>query len=326
MIQKLSDLPGAVEETETEPGFERVGALKGETYNLVALDQTITARAFTAKLSDMGFDKDELESQGHIINYMIDPVGSAELVKAPKLTRDGAEVTFGVIPQTGYKITEVTANGVELEEIDPENIASPSNAERADEAVYYTIPEVLEDQEVEIFLEEIVPGTHPAFNQAKTVNGVTVTVTAEEGIIPEGTELTVTEVTDQVQEAVIEKTANDEETGTNVTAVIAYDINLMLDGKKLNNDWGQSHHVNVKFSGERIEQLSKEADTLQVATLETPTETVEAALGGTEEMPVVDNITPDNIQINAEGRESIDVGQAKLLWMQWSLRRDILPL
>ena len=90
----------------------------------------------------MGFDKDELESQGHIINYMIDPVGSAELVKAPKLTRDGAEVTFGVIPQTGYKITEVTANGVELEETDPENIASPSNAERADEAVYYTIPEV----------------------------------------------------------------------------------------------------------------------------------------------------------------------------------------
>ena len=136
---KLSDLPGAVEETETEPGFERVGALKGETYNLVALDQTITARAFTAKLSDMGFDKDELESQGHIINYMIDPVGSAELVKAPKLTRDGAEVTFGVIPQTGYKITEVTANGVELEEIDPENIASPSNAERADEDLYFLI-------------------------------------------------------------------------------------------------------------------------------------------------------------------------------------------
>lgn len=318
---KLSNLPGAVEETETEPGFERVGVLKGETYNLVALDQTITARAFTAKLSDMGFDKDELESQGHIINYMIDPVGSAELVKAPKLTRDGAEVTFGVIPQTGYKITEVTANGVELEETDPENIASPSNAERADEAVYYTIPEVLEDQEVEIFLEEIVPGTHPAFNQAKTVNGVTVTVTAEEGIIPEGTELTVTEVTDQVQEAVIEKTASDEETGTNVTAVIAYDINLMLDGKKLNNDWGQSHHVNVKFSGERIEQLSKEADTLQVATLETPTETVEAALGGTEEMPVVDNITPDNIQINAEGRESIDVaGEASVDAVEFEAR------
>ena len=223
---KLSDLPGAVEETETEPGFERVGVLKGETYNLVALDQTITARAFTAKLSDMGFDKDELESQGHIINYMIDPVGSAELVKAPKLTRDGAEVTFGVIPQTGYKITEVTANGVELEETDPENIASPSNAERADEAVYYTIPEVLEDQEVEIFLEEIVPGTHPAFEYAENINGVTVTISAAEGILPEGTTAKVTEVTDHVENAVKEKVENEtaETEPVEVKSVLAYDM------------------------------------------------------------------------------------------------------
>lgn len=99
----------------------------------------------------------------------------------------------------------------------------------------------------------------------------------------------------------------------------------MLDGKKLNNDWGQSHHVNVKFSGERIEQLSKEADTLQVATLETPTETVEAALGGTEEMPVVDNITR-TISRSMQKAEKVLMLQAKLLWMQWSLRRDILPL
>lgn len=77
----------------------------------------------------------------------------------------------------------------------------------------------------------------------------------------------------------------------------------------------------MKFSGERIEQLSKEADTLQVATLETPTETVEAALGGTEEMPVVDNITPDNIQINAEGRESIDVaGEASVDAVEFEAR------
>lgn len=312
---QISDLPDDTNtaEEEDEPDFKRVGTLKGETYNLASLDQTVTIRAFTAKLSDMGLDKEELENQGHMIDYMIDPTGSAELVKASKLARDGAEVTFGVIPQTGYKITEITANGTELEEVEAANIASPSNAERADNAVYYVIPEVLEDQEVEIFLEEEVPGSHPAFDQSKTVNGVIVSVTAEEGIIPEGTVLEVTEVTDQVKDAVIKKAASDESDVSNVTDVIAYDINLMLDGKKLNNDWGKNHHVNVKFSGERVEQLSKNADTLQVATLETPTETVEAALGGTEEMPVVDNITADNIQINAEGRDSIDVaGEASL--------------
>ncbi|MEI3366674.1 MAG: hypothetical protein V8R59_14125 [Enterocloster sp.] len=47
--------------------------------------------------------------------------------------------------------------------------------------------------------------------------------------------------------------------------------------------WGQSHHVNVKFSGERIDEQSKEADTLQVATLETPTETIESVVTGTED-------------------------------------------
>ena len=155
---------------------------------------------------------------------------------------------------------------------------------------------------------------------------MTVTVTAEEGIIPEGTELTVTEVTDQVQEAVIEKTASDEEADTNVTAVIAYDINLMLDGKKLNNDWGQSHHVNVKFSGERIEQLSKEADTLQVATLETPTETAEAAFFSEPKKCRWQMGPPQTISRSMQKAEKVLMLQAKLLWRQWSLRRDILPL
>ena len=275
---KLSDLPGAVEETETEPGFERVGALKGETYNLVALDQTITARAFTAKLSDMGFDKDELESQGHIINYMIDPVGSAELVKAPKLTRDGAEVTFGVIPQTGYKITEVTANGVELEETDSENIASPSNAERADEAVYYTIPEVLEDQEVEIFLEEIVPGTHPAFEYAENINGVIVTISAAEGILPEGTTAKVIEVTDHVENAVKEKVESEaaETDSVEVKSVLAYDITLYdAQGNVLNDSWSTNGYVHVSFSGSVIEEKSKEAETVEISHLDTEADTIE---------------------------------------------------
>ena len=226
----------------------------------------------------MGFDKDELESQGHIINYMIDPVGSAELVKAPKLTRDGAEVTFGVIPQTGYKITEVTVNGVELEETDLENIASPSNAERADEAVYYTIPEVLEDQEVEIFLEEIVPGTHPAFEYAENINGVIVTIAAAEGILPEGTTAKVIEVTDHVENAVKEKVENETaETETvEVKSVLAYDITLYdAQGNVLNDSWSTNGYVHVSFSGAVIEEKSKEAETVEISHLDTEADTIE---------------------------------------------------
>lgn len=309
---KLSDLPGAVEETETEPGFERVGALKGETYNLVALDQTITARAFTAKLSDMGFDKDELESQGHIINYMIDPVGSAELVKAPKLTRDGAEVTFGVIPQTGYKITEVTANGVELEETDPENIASPSNAERADEAVYYTIPEVLEDQEVEIFLEEVIPGSHPAFEYAETLNGVTVSISAAEGILPEGTTAKIAEVTENVENAVKEKVESEaaETDSVEVKSVLAYDITLYdAQGNVLNDSWSRNGYVKVSFSGAPIEEKSKEAAVIEISHLDTDADTTEGVVTAdkikgleqvADEVVVADETSVESVEFEAK--------------------------
>lgn len=277
---KLSDAPDAVNkvEEESEPSFDRVGALKGETYNLASLDQTVTIRAFTAKLADMGYDKDELESQGHIIDYMIDPTGSAELVKAPKLVRDGAEVVFGVIPQTGYRLMEVTANGVELEEVEAEDIASPSNATKADEAVYYVIPEVLEDQEVEIFLEEEIPGSHPAFEYAETLNGVTVSISAADGILPEGTTAKIAEVTENVENAVKEKVESEasETAAVEVNAVLAYDITLYdAQGNVLNDSWSRNGYVKVSFSGAPIEEKSKEAAVIDISHLDTDVDTTE---------------------------------------------------
>ena len=104
-----------------------------------------------------------------------------------------------------------------------------------------------------------------------------------------------------------EETGEEAEEASNITAVLAYDINLMLNGKKLNNTWGDSNYVTVRFSGDRIQEASKEADKIEIAALETPTETVEAALGGTEEMPVVDHLTADNIELNTEGRQAIEI-------------------
>ena len=284
---KLSDVPDAVNkaEEESEPSFDRVGALKGETYNLASLDQTVTIRAFTAKLSDMGYDKDELESQGHIIDYMIDPTGSAELVKAPKLVRDGAEVVFGVIPQAGYRLMEVTANGEELEEVEAEDIASPSNASRADEAVYYVIPEVLEDQEVEIFLEEEIPGSHPAFEYAETLNGVTVSISAAEGILPEGTTAKIAEVTENVENAVKEKVESEaaETDAVEVKSVLAYDITLYdAQGNVLNDSWSRNGYVKVSFSGAPIEEKSKEAAVIEISHLDTDVNTTESVVTADE--------------------------------------------
>lgn len=300
--------PDVKVELEEEVSFDRRGTLTGETYNLAALDQTVTARAFTVTFSKLGLDKEYLEAEAHIIDYLIDPVGSAELVKAPKLVRDGAEVAFGIVPQAGYAIIEVTANGEELEEIEAEDIitetlpenaysnatpseavyvtATASDAGYSDtsssgsgssgafrtDAVYYEIPAVLEDQEVEIFLEEIVPGTHPAFRYAKTINGVTVTVSAEEGILPEGTTAEVQEVTSHVEEAVKEKVEqeNTEAESTEVTSVLAYDITLYdAAGNKLDDSWSNNGYVNVSFTGAPIAEKSKEADSVEIMHLDT---------------------------------------------------------
>ena len=172
-----------------------------------------------------------------------------------------------------------------LEEIDPENIASPSNAERADEAVYYTIPEVLEDQEVEIFLEEIVPGTHPAFEYAENINGVTVTISAAEGILPEGTTAKVTEVTDHVENAVKEKVENEtaETEPVEVKSVLAYDITLYdAQGNVLNDSWSTNGYVHVSFSGAVIEEKSKEVETVEISHLDTKVDTTESVVTANE--------------------------------------------
>ena len=335
--------------------FEKKGYLDGKLYNAVSLNETVTARAYVISLEEIGANAEELIEGAHLITYSFEPVGTAELIQAPELVRDEAQVTFGIRPQVGYSIIQATANGQALEQADRSVVASRSEALRAriaspsdalstedqdgeieeNDIVYYTIPSVLEDQEVQIVMVESANGSHPAFHQEKTVNGVTVTVEAREGILPAGTELTVEEVTEQVEPAVRAKMEGeveaaiflddeesseenaddraDEETGeeteeaSNITAVLAYDINLMLNGKKLNNTWGDSNYVTVRFSGDRIEEASKEADKIEIAALETPTETVEAALGGTEEMPVVDHLTADNIELNTEGRQAIEI-------------------
>ena len=310
---QISDLPDDTNtaEEEDEPDFKRVGTLKGETYNLASLDQTVTIRAFTAKLSDMGLDKEELENQGHMIDYMIDPTGSAELVKAPKLARDGAEVTFGVIPQTGYKITEITANGTELEEVETEDVASPSNAEKADNAVYYVIPEVLEDQEVEIFLEEEVPGSHPAFEYAETLNGVTVSISAAEGILPEGTTAKIAEVTANVENAVKEKVESEaaETDAVEVKSVLAYDITLYdAQGNVLKDSWSKNGYVNVSFSGAPIEEKSKEATAIEISHLDTDADTTKGIVTvdeikgleqAADEVAVADGISVESVSFEA---------------------------
>lgn len=293
---------------EEEESFDKVASLSGRTYGVATLDDAMTIRAFTVSLSKLGVDTEELAEAGHTITYIIDPKGAASLVKAPELVKDEAVVTFGVKPQIGYEIMQVTANGEELELADEAALASASNADS--DAVYYTIPEVLEDQEVEIVLYEIEEGSHPEFNASEKINGVTITVSAEEGILPAGTKLDVKEVTTQIEDAVKEKVESEAEDGTTVTSVIAYDINLMYNGEKLDNSWSEQGYVNVTFSGSRIEKMTDEASKVEVMAVDdSQQETLSAknAKAVTAETVELESITEQDVEGTAVNAVSFDV-------------------
>ena len=286
-----------------DDSIELMGELAGKAYNTVTIWGRANARAYAVKAEDL-VGEAAVEGQ-YNVDYSVDPVGAAA-IKGAHTVNEGETLYFAVDPQVGYEITEVTANGEELQEVDAAGVASASNLEKY--AHVYAVEEVSEDLEIVASLEETAP--HPGFEESVTVNGVTITATAEEGILPEGTTLSVEEVTEQVQTAVKEKVEGENE-GTTVTDVIAYDINLMLDGKKLNNTWGEEHYVTVNFSGDRIEEASKEADQVQVAALETSEkEIVEAAFGGTEEVSVIDNVTADDLSLEVQkvdAQDAVDV-------------------
>ncbi|PNV60155.1 hypothetical protein C0033_20140 [Clostridium sp. chh4-2] len=266
------------------------GSISGTTYNQIELGEEAYARAFKTTLNALHIDA---EIEGYSISYMIDPMGSADIINKKSSVLEGESIRFGVRPQIGYEIEEVTANGVSLEEAEE---ASESNASGI---LYYTVDGVTEDVDIEVTLSEV--GEHPGLNESVTVKGVTITATALPGIIPEGTKLDVKEVTTQLEEAVKEKIESETQGEKEVTSVLAYDINLIHNGKKLENDWaGDDNFVKISFSGNKIEENSKEAETIEVLHADTeapePLEAVTAA-----------SVTAADLVLDDEGRQAVDV-------------------
>ena len=99
----------------------------------------------------------------------------------------------------------------------------------------------------------------PAFFAEKSIDGVTITLKAEEGVLPEGTVATVTDVTEAEKESVIGKKQTSDET---VTDALVYDINLYYNDEKLTWEEGT---VQVSFSGEPVEKIADQSDKLEIA-------------------------------------------------------------
>ncbi|MCI8961297.1 MAG: doubled motif LPXTG anchor domain-containing protein, partial [Lachnospiraceae bacterium] len=291
-----SEVPDFDEGQELEDDIngtlENLGDLNGKAYNTVTIWGSANARAYKVAAKDL---EGVAAVEGtYSVSYTVDPVGTAN-VRGAKSIEEGQDLYFYVDPQVGYQITSVTANGAELETIDAAEVEASA---LAGHDYVYMVEAVEEDLEIVASLVEIEGMSHPEFNpDPVNRNGVIITVHAEEGIIPAGTELQVTEVTSQIGDAVKEKLEN--ESDITVQEVIAYDINLVLDGRKLDNSWSENGYVDVSFSGSRIRRLTEEADTVSFYAADDDNRATMSARNAAQ-------VTADNLKLEAVGETDVE--------------------
>ena len=246
-----------------DDSIELAGELNGKAYNTVTIWGSANARAYVVKAEDLTGEA-AVEGQ-YSVDYSVDPVGAAT-IKGAHTVNEGETLYFAVDPQVGYEITEVTANGEPLEAVDAADVASASDLEQHEHV--YAVEAVTEDLEIVASLEETVGVAHPEFSASYVSSeGVTISLHAEEGILPEGTELSVTEVTDALGDTIKEKMDSETE-GTTVHSVLAYDINLLYNGKKLSNSWSESGYVDVTFTGAPIQEMTEASDKVEIVAVD----------------------------------------------------------
>ena len=177
--------------------------------DLVGIGYCSTAKAYTTTVKAL---KALDDIQGLKVTYAINPEYSARIVDGPRGVEEGDALVFGVKNQIGYAIESVTANG-ELLEAD-----STSDNEDGSVTAWYTVPEVTEEQEIEVYMTET--DEHPEFNAELTMeDGTIITLHAAEGVLPAGVTAEAT-VKDDLADALKEKVEAENAEGGAVKTVL----------------------------------------------------------------------------------------------------------
>ena len=253
VLPVLTDFSYAVSTASEADEAPIGGTTGGKSYGAVLLDESCYARAYTATLNQLHVD---VSAEGYQVTYTVEPAGTA-YAEGPEMIAENQALSFTVTPQIGYEVSAVTVNGETLEAEEAEGSDASDPGRR-----HYTITEVTGEQEVVI--TTAATGEHPEFRFEKMMNGVTVSLHAEQGILPAGTEARITEVTNKVKDAVREKSANVTGEESTVNDVLAYDIKLYYNGEELDNSWSDHGYVDVTFAGAPIKEKSQAADSIDI--------------------------------------------------------------
>lgn len=172
------------------------------------------------------------------------------------LTEAGSETGTELIENnaSSEQVTE-TSGGTDSEAVSEES--SESISEAGSETDSETVTEE-ENAEQESESEKVTEAGKPEFAYEETVDGVLVSIYAPEGILPEGTTVTVRPLTADVLQT-MEKTINDSLAGAEkeVVQLIGFDITFYdASGNEMHELDGQ---VSIRYSGMDIVKEAEEA-------------------------------------------------------------------
>ena len=154
---------------------------KADVNDLVGIGNSSTAKAYVTTLNKL----DAFEAFiGYRVSYAVYPEGSARIVEGPKAVREGEALSFGVVGNEASEITDVSING---QVIEPESEAADENGFVTK---WYMIPEITEEQSVEIQTQQVMM-TMPMLLSLYANETVTVTVQKTDGSNPETVDLPV---------------------------------------------------------------------------------------------------------------------------------------
>ena len=257
--ETVAETSKAAETTAEAKEQENKKAEAATDSDLVGIGYCSTAKAYTTTVKAL---KALDDIQGLKVTYAINPEYSARIVDGPRGVEEGDALVFGVKNQIGYAIESVTANGEFLE------ADSTSDNEDGSVTAWYTVPEVTEEQEIEVYMTET--DEHPEFNAELTMeDGTIITLHAAEGVLPAGVTAEAT-VKDDLADALKEKVeAENADAGVEREIKVAvYDINLMLNGHKLDNSWSENGSVKVTFSGSKVNEISADTGSVEIFSLD----------------------------------------------------------
>ena len=150
-----------------------------------------------------------------------------------------------VIEETAEEISEETV----VEEVaeEQEAVVTETEEEQIEEIVEEPEQEEIVIQPEETEPENVQEVSYPAFSQSQSADGVTIMISAEEGVFPEGAILSVGCVSAEEKQIVDEAVENQRDEDSNVAASYTFDIKV-LDQEGNEIQPADDQKVNVSFT------------------------------------------------------------------------------